>query len=114
MGRLHVQNDQSEKALGLYAHALRIRRDVLGEDSLDYAVTAFNAGQSYHHVGDLDRALELYTTFLSIASEKLSRNHRDIAMVLSGMAQIHQENGDFDNALRVSELYGCTLQLSMI
>ena len=104
MGRLHVQNDQSQKALGLYAHALRIRAEVLGEDSLDYAVTAFNAGQSYHHMGDLDRALEFYTTFLSVASKRLSRNHRDIAMVLSGMAQIHQQNGDHTDALKVSSM----------
>ncbi len=102
-GRIHVQNNEFEESLSYYEDALRIRRDCLGMDSLDYAATCFNAGQSYHHQKrDLDRAQYLYKEFLRVALMKFGRNHRDVAVVLSGLAQIAQEKQSYDEA---EELY---------
>jgi len=102
-GRIHVQRDQFDTALGYYEDALRIRRDCLGMNSLDYAATCFNAGQSYHQKGELDRAQYLYKEFLRVALMKFGRSHRDVAVVLSGMAQIHQEQRQYDQALELYE-----------
>ena len=102
-GRIHVQNDMFDSALGFYEDALRIRRDSLGMNSLDYAATCFNAGQSYHQKGELDRAQYLYKEFLRIAITTFGKSHRDVAVVLSGMAQIHQEKRQYDQALEMYE-----------
>lgn len=101
-GRIHVQNNEFEESLSYYEDALRIRRDCLGMNSLDYAATCFNAGQSYHQKKDFDRAQYLYKEFLRVATMKFGRNHRDVAVVLSGMAQIAQEKRLYDEA---EELY---------
>ncbi len=101
-GRIHVQNNEFEESLSYYEDALRIRRDCLGMNSLDYAATCFNAGQSYHQKRDLDKANYLYKEFLRVALLKFGQNHRDVAVVLSGMAQIAQEKHLYDEA---EELY---------
>ena len=86
---------------------MRIRRTVLGVDSLDYAATSFNAGQSFRQKGELTRASELYHEFLRIASINFGHSHRDVAMVLSGIAQIHQEKHEYKKALKLYEASLC-------
>lgn len=109
IGRLHVMKDRFKEAIECYNHALFIRSQTLGKGSLDYAATAFNAGQSYHQIQYRDRALELYQEFLHVAEKHFTKNHRDVAVVLSGIAQIHQERGEFDKAL---DLYKESLEAS--
>jgi len=82
IGRIHVKRDRFNEALGYYLGVLRIRRVCLGTDSLDYAATAFNAGQSLHQKGDLDEAIELYDESLRVAtiefgSRSAKRNSTD-------------------------------------
>jgi len=86
---------------------LHIRRTVLGIDSLDYAATSFNAGQSFHQKGELTRASELYHEFLRVALINFGHSHRDVAVVLSGIAQIHQEKCEYENALELYEASLC-------
>ncbi|KAL9190315.1 hypothetical protein ACHAXT_007526 [Thalassiosira profunda] len=107
IGRIHVQHDEFDLALGYYENALRIRRTILGSDNLDYAATAFNAGQSFHQKGELGRASELYNEFLRVALMKFGHAHRDVAVVLSGIAQIHQERGENAKALELYEASLC-------
>lgn len=102
LGRVHVQREDFQTALDLYEKALEIRLK-LGEDHIDYAATAFNAGQSLHQLGEFDRALTLYQTFLRVAEKKFTRNHRDVAVVLSGIAQIYQEMRNYEKAVSLYE-----------
>ena len=109
LGRVMVQRENFVAAYGYYERALAIRRKVLGVDNLDYAATAFNAGQSLHQQGKHDQALILYQEFLRVALTKFSeRSHRDVAVVLSGIAQIYQERKEHGRAL---ELYKESLRV---
>jgi tetratricopeptide (TPR) repeat protein len=104
LGRVHVQRDEFEPALVHYERALQIRKRCLGRNHIDYAATAFNAGQSLHQLKTLDRAIHLYREFLRVALAKFgTKDHRDIAVVLSGIAQIHQERKEYDLALDLYE-----------
>jgi tetratricopeptide (TPR) repeat protein len=98
LGRVMVQREDFVSALAHYEKALEIRCQQLGEDNIDSAATAFNAGQSLHQLGQYDRALKLYHVFF-VWFRKFSKSHRDIAVVLSGIAQIHPRKKEFKQAL---------------
>jgi len=102
LGRVHVQREEFETALVCYEKSIAIRK-ALGKDHIDYAATAFNAGQSLHQLGKLDEALVRYKEFLSVALKRFGNRHRDVAVVLSGIAQIHQEKKEYDRALQLYE-----------
>ncbi|VEU40500.1 unnamed protein product [Pseudo-nitzschia multistriata] len=105
LGRAYVHYNEFDLAFESYDQSLAIRKHYLGPDHVDYAATAFNAGQSLHHKGALyfDRAMELYGDFLRVALVRFSKKHRDVAVVLSGMAQIHQERKEYPKALKLYE-----------
>jgi len=90
IGRLHASMHNYTLALSSYQKALTIRATTLGMGSLDYAATAFNAGQSYHQLGLYSEALPLYLVFWKVGRRVLPESHRDMAIVLSGIAQILQ------------------------
>jgi tetratricopeptide (TPR) repeat protein len=108
LGRVHVQQEEFDKALEYYDLAMTIRKEKLGVDDIDYAATAFNAGQSLHQKGEHDQAIKLYKQFLRVAVIKFSKKHRDVAVVLSGIAQIHQQRKESSKAL---DLYRKSLQV---
>ena len=80
---------------------------VLNVDSLDYAATSFNAGQSFHQKEEITRASELYHKLLRVASINCGHSHCDVAVVLGGIAQIHQEKREYEKALELYEASLC-------
>jgi hypothetical protein len=81
-----------------YEKVLEIRCRQLGENNIDSAATAFNAGQSLHQLGQYDRALGI-TYFFVWFSSNFEEPYRDIAVVLSGIAQIHTKKAASSNRL---------------
>ena len=67
LGRVHVQREEFTEALENYEKSLKIR-ERLGTEHIDYAASAFNAGQGYHQLGQFDRALKLYQRFRKLTA----------------------------------------------
>ncbi|CAB9499702.1 Kinesin light chain [Seminavis robusta] len=111
MGRIHFLTSDHEMAMNAFHKAYHIRKQLLGDDSMDTAAMLFNLGQSLHYRGALEPALEAYREFLRVASGHYgSATHRDICAVQRAMAQVHRQQGQLDEActlLRRAFQAGC-------
>jgi tetratricopeptide (TPR) repeat protein len=100
IGRVHFLRAEFQEALLVYTEAITIRRQVLGDLSINVAATAYNIGQTYHQIGNLDKSMEHYQDFLLIAKSCFGTDTRDIALVYKGIAEIHQDKSELKLALQ--------------
>lgn len=99
IGRVHYLRSDFGDALVAYQQSLKIRREVLGNDSMDVAATVYNIGQTCHQLGKLDDSLEHYKEFLRIASYRDgAASSKDLALVYKGIAEIYHEQSDLGHA----------------
>ena len=94
IGRVYFLRSEFEEALLVYTEAVTIRRQVLGDLSIDVAATVYNIGQTNYQLGDLDKSMEHYQDFLLIAKSCFGSDTRDIALAYKGIAEIHQEKSE--------------------
>eukprot|EP00956_Cyclotella_meneghiniana_P036619 scaffold127972_cov49-Cyclotella_meneghiniana.AAC.3 len=98
-----LEGSSTDKAMELFQQALSLRKQCLGpnhvdaacshdtqQHCLDYAATAFNAGQSLHQKAQIqqeqknyEKALELYEESLLSGQAALGEYHSKIAMLLN-------------------------------
>lgn len=111
IGRVEFMKLNYKEALEYYQLALQIRRSMLGELHLDVAATVYNAGQSYHQLGQLETAMSHYNKFLTIAKHHFGDQHRDIAVMIKCIAQIYHEKKEFETA---KNMYMEALEMSRL
>lgn len=102
IGRVYYLQSKFQESLDVYEQSLRIRREILGNDSVDVAATVYNIGQTCHQVGQLDESLSYYKEFLRIATSgamSMASASKDMALVFKGIAEIYQEKSDLKMAL---------------
>ena len=58
-----------------YIKAWEIKKDVLGENHPDTAISYNNIGVVYYNLGDYDKALEYYNKALEIRKAVLGESH---------------------------------------
>eukprot|EP00536_Pseudo-nitzschia_multiseries_P003401 jgi/Psemu1/301946/fgenesh1_kg.52_\ len=101
IGRVYYLQSKFQESLEMYEKSLKIRREILGKDSVDVAATVYNIGQTCHQVGRLDESLDYYKEFLRIATSgvmHMDSASKDMALVFKGIAEIYQEKSDLKMA----------------
>ena len=101
IGRVYYLQSKFQESLAVYEEALRLRREYLGNDSVDVAATTYNIGQTCHQISRLDESLSYYKEFLRIASSvmPIESGSKDMALVFKGIADIYIEKNDNKMAL---------------
>lgn len=102
IGRVYYLQSKFQESLDVYQESLRIRREILGSDSVDVAATVYNIGQTCHQIGKLDESLAYYKEFIRIATSgvmPMDSASKDMALVFKGIAEIYQEKSDLKMAL---------------
>jgi len=104
IGRALYQLDDFSGALSAYIEAYVLRKDLLGNDHLDVAVSLYNMAEAQCCLGNDTDAIKGYATFISIAAEKLGSNHPAIASVLTTMGQLYYKLNDYYLAIKYLSL----------
>lgn len=87
------------ETMAAYQKALRIKRRILGNDSLSLGKTLNNIGSVHYLTRDFEGALEAYLEALGIMIKNLGDHHPDIATVMSNIGDVHLANGKDQNSL---------------
>ena len=77
-----------EETMKAYKKSLRIKRQILGNDSLSVGKTLNNIGSVYYLRRDFEDAFEAYTEALQIMQANLGEDHPDVATVWSNMGDV--------------------------
>ena len=94
------QSDYYHRALDMYARALAIKIDTLGERDPATAVTIVNIGAVYRQMGDYARALDYFTRALTIRAASLGQTHAETATCVDNVAEVYRLEGDYARALQ--------------
>lgn len=94
---LHDQGRYDE-AEPLHLRALAMRREQLGEDHPDVALSLNDTGWFYYLKGDYDRAEDYHLRCLELERELYDPEHPTIALSLNNLALIDLTRGDLDQA----------------
>ena len=95
--RLYEQCRYRE-ALELAQEALKIDRQLLGEEHPDYAKCLRNLAGLYHAMGAYGRAEPLFRQALEIRKKALGEEHPDYATSLNNLAVLYHDMGAYDRA----------------
>jgi tetratricopeptide (TPR) repeat protein len=99
IGVLYYQMHSNGKALSVYQEALRIRRDMHGDDHLDVASTINSIGLVLFKMDLHEYALQSFQEGARIRRKCLGPDHRDVATVYYNIGTVYLETGDDDEAL---------------
>ena len=78
-----------EETMAAYKKSLRIKRRILGNDSLSVGKTLNNIGSVHYLKRDLERALPAYDEALEIMKANLGEDHPDVATVMSNIGDVY-------------------------
>jgi len=89
-----------EETMAAYKKSLRIKRRILGNDSLSVGKTLNNIGSVHYLKRDFDRALPAYDEALEIMKANLGDNHPDVATVMSNIGDVYLAQGNKESSLK--------------
>jgi tetratricopeptide (TPR) repeat protein len=78
-----------EETMAAYKKSLRIKRRILGNDSLSVGKTLNNIGSVHYLKRDFERALTAYDEALEIMKANLGDKHPDVATVMSNVGDVY-------------------------
>lgn len=78
-----------DETMVAYKKSLRIKREILGKDSLSVGKTLNNIGSVHYLKHDYDGALSAYEEALQIMQSNLGAEHPDVATVWSNMGDVY-------------------------
>jgi tetratricopeptide (TPR) repeat protein len=94
----------AEETMAAYQKSLRIKRRILGNDSLSVGKTLNNIGSVYYLTRNFKGALDAYKEAMNIMQGNLGEHHPDIATVMSNMGDVYLANGQDENSLEYYRL----------
>eukprot|EP00980_Cylindrotheca_fusiformis_P003869 scaffold858_cov123-Cylindrotheca_fusiformis.AAC.45 len=94
----------AQETMTAYRKSLRIKRRILGNDSLSVGKTLNNIGSVYYLGRDFEGALKAYEEAMTIMKSNLGEEHPDIATVMSNMGDVYLANGQDDKTLEFYRL----------
>jgi tetratricopeptide (TPR) repeat protein len=77
-----------DETMAAYKKSLRIKRKILGNDSLSVGKTLNNIGSVYYLKKEFEGALPAYEEALQIMESNLGNDHPDVATVISNMGDV--------------------------
>jgi tetratricopeptide (TPR) repeat protein len=90
----------AEETMAAYKKSLRIKRRILGNDSLSVGKTLNNIGSVFYLSRDFKGALDAYKEAMNIMQCNLGEHHPDVATVMSNMGDVYLANGQDENSLK--------------
>jgi tetratricopeptide (TPR) repeat protein len=88
-----------DETMAAYKKSLRIKRRILGNDSLSVGKTLNNIGSVHYLKKDYEGAIPAYEEALHIMQATLGEGHPDVATVMSNMGDVHLAQKDPDRSL---------------
>mmetsp|Transcript_50844 Transcript_50844/g.58763 ORF Transcript_50844/g.58763 Transcript_50844/m.58763 type:complete len:633 (-) Transcript_50844:145-2043(-) len=89
-----------EETMAAYRKSLRIKRRILGDDSLSVGKTLNNIGSVHYLKRDFNRALPAYEEAIEIMKANLGSDHPDVATVMSNIGDVYLARGDLKTSLQ--------------
>ena len=101
IGYLRQRNGEAtpDETMAAYEKSLRIKRRILGNDSLSVGKTLNNIGSVHYLKREFDQALPAYEEALKIMRANLGDKHSDVATVMSNIGDVYLGLGDTDLSL---------------
>ena len=84
--------------------AMNIRKQTLGENHPDYALSLNNLASIYSSLGNYNKAIELGTQAINIRKKTLGENHPGYALSLSNLAGYYGNLGDYNKAVELGTM----------
>jgi len=96
IGYLRQRSGEASAAetMAAYQKSLRIKRLILGNDSLSVGKTLNNIGSVHYIARDFEGALKAYSEAMGIMVQNLGEQHPDIATVMSNIGDVHLANAN--------------------
>jgi tetratricopeptide (TPR) repeat protein len=88
-----------EETTAAYNKSLKIKRRILGNDSLSVGKTLNNIGSVHYLKREFDLALPAYEEALKIMKANLGDRHSDVATVMSNIGDVHLGQGNPEMSL---------------
>jgi tetratricopeptide (TPR) repeat protein len=88
-----------DETMAAYNKSLRIKRKILGNDSLSVGKTLNNVGSVHYLKKDFDGAIPAYEEAMQIMQSNLGDGHPDVATVMSNMGDVHLARSDPEQGL---------------
>ncbi len=92
------QNGRYAEAIPLAERVLAIRKEVLGPDHPDVAVTLNSLALLYQNTSDYSQAESLFRRSLSIDEKVFGKDHPNLAIVYGNLATLYYDIGDYDQS----------------
>jgi len=93
-----------EETMAAYKKSLRIKRRILGNDSLSVGKTLNNIGSVHYLKRDFEKALSAYNEALEIMKANLGDKHPDVATVMSNIGDVYLAQGDKTTSVKYYRL----------
>ena len=97
-GSLNLALSEFAKAKDYYERALKIRKEQLGPNHVDVAVSYNNLGNVYCDTGQVAKAKDYYEQALEIRKQQLGANHVDVAASYNNLGNVYWNTGEFAKA----------------
>ncbi len=98
LAKTHVELGQYEEAEKLYLNVKALRKEVLGENHLDYATALDNLAVLYQLMGKYAQAEPLLQTSLAIRERQTDALHPDYAHTIEQLALLYEQLGIFNKS----------------
>lgn len=99
IGRVYKNQGRCSLSMKYFRKALKIRKDVLGEEHYSTATSYNNIGTLLNDQGDYPQALEYYFKALGIRESVLGENHADTASSYNNIGLAFYNQGNYAKAL---------------
>ena len=104
LGRLNYyifqKRDQSEI---LWKKVLKIRKEVLGTQHPNYAISLMSLGALHYEKGEYTQAEDFFLRAMSIQEKSLGTKHVHYANSLKNLSNLYSEQGQHEKAISLSE-----------
>jgi tetratricopeptide (TPR) repeat protein len=98
MGTVYTSLALYPPAVSLLEGALKKRRDLYGDDSIEVAQSAEKLGEALTLTADYDRAQSMYSKALAERRKLLGPEHADVARSLYQLADLYARKGEYKEA----------------
>jgi len=98
MGRVYRQLGLYSESRSLLEEAVTIRRNQLGDNSLEVAASQEELGRLLSSVGDYSAALPLYENALAIREAHFGDDHADVGTTVNNIANLQRQTRNYEAA----------------